>query len=423
MKRSGRKHIIAVVALLVSVSVLLPVIYSGGTVWGSGGRGGQSNDDRAARPSSGGDLMKRIERAAGIPHPTASDATGGLAAMRGVADNLHGAFPGLSSPSEARAQTGADAGRENGKPAASSSGKADASRPVVYLTFDDGPSKWTPQVLDILAKEQVKATFFVLGQEAERRESVVKRIMREGHALGNHTYNHRYEELYRDFDGFWSQARKTDAILERITGKPVTLLRAPGGTYGNFDDHYFELLERAGYRIADWNVDSGDSRRKDVPAAEIVKTVKASKLSREVTVLMHDGAGHGESIKALPAIIAYYKAKGYRFAVLDEQAKLVTFRTGPDKWHRSWTAAALARAEKLAGERKGSWVPLRDWLRDKGTVAWDAVRKEAIVHIGGQTLRLVPDKGEAIQVFGTAGRDGGKLAFRLTEGRIFVSAA
>ncbi|TYP68073.1 polysaccharide deacetylase family protein [Paenibacillus methanolicus] len=364
MKLRGRMMMTAGVALLVAIGALLSVTNSG-TAWSSG----------------------TSERAASVTRP----------------------------------QTGEPAARASA--AALASGKADTSRPVVYLTFDDGPSKWTPQVLDILAKERVKATFFVLGQEAERRESTVKRVVREGHALGNHTYNHRYEELYRDFEGFWRQARQTDAILERIAGKPVSLLRAPGGTYGNFDAHYFELLEQAGYRIADWNVDSGDSRRKNVPASEIVKTVKASTLAREVTVLMHDGAGHGESVKALPAIIAYYKAKGYRFAVLDGEAKLATFRLGPDKWQRTWTAAALARAEQLAGERSGGWRPLRDWLRDKGTVAWDGLRKEAVVRVGGETLRLVPGEDRTVRAYGALPGDGGSLAFRLVGERIFVLAA
>ncbi|MFC4098502.1 polysaccharide deacetylase family protein [Paenibacillus xanthanilyticus] len=366
MKLRRRMMMTAAAALLIAIGALLPITHkNSGTAWSSG----------------------TSERAAGAARP-------------------HTEEPAARASASALA-----------------SGKAEAAQPVVYLTFDDGPSKWTPQVLDILAKERVKATFFVLGQEAERREQTVKRIVREGHALGNHTYNHRYDALYRDFEGFWRQARQTDAILERIAGKPVSLLRAPGGTYGNFDAHYFELLEQAGYRIADWNVDSGDSKRRNVPASEIVKTVKAGKLSREVTVLLHDGTGHGESVKALPAIIAYYKAKGYRFAVLDGEAKLVTFRIGPDKWQRTWTEAALARAEQLVGQRSGAWRPLRDWLRDKGTVAWDALRKEAVVRVGGETLRLVPGEDKHVRVYGALHTGGGSLAFRLVGERIFVAAA
>ncbi|MFB9325091.1 polysaccharide deacetylase family protein [Paenibacillus aurantiacus] len=384
MKVRGRKRLVAAVALFVIMSALLPVIYNGRTVWGSGGRGSEQGALGTFRTPANA----TIARAAVEPRQEAMKPSGSASATA----------------------------------SALTAGKTDVSRPVVYLTFDDGPSKWTPQVLDILSKARVHATFFVLGNEAERREPVVKRIIREGHALGNHTYDHQYEELYRDFDGFWSQVRKTDAILERITGERVSLLRAPGGTYGNFDAHYFELLERAGYRIADWNVDSGDSRRKNVPAAEIVKTVKGSKLGRAVTVLLHDGAGHGESVKALPAIIAYYKEKGYRFAVLDDEAKLVTFRLGPVKWKRTWTAAQLARAEQQASERVGAWVPLREWVRDKGTVAWDAVHKEAVVRMGGTTMRLVPGEGQTVQVIGDSRDNGGELAYRMMKGRIYVAA-
>ncbi|MDF2934649.1 MAG: polysaccharide deacetylase [Paenibacillaceae bacterium] len=220
-------------------------------------------------------------------------------------------------------------------------------QPTVYLTFDDGPSKYTEQVLDILQQEEIKATFFVVGQLVPDRKAVVSRIAREGHAIGNHTYNHVYSELYGSFKGFWSQAVKTDHVLEEVLGEKPFLLRAPGGTATNFDAFYFYYLEQAGYTIVDWNVDSRDATRQGVPAEEIIATVKKSPLKHQLTVLMHDGAGHGETVKALPEIIAYYKEQGYAFAALDRNVKPEQFSLARSKWARSYSPDSFASSTAL----------------------------------------------------------------------------
>jgi peptidoglycan/xylan/chitin deacetylase (PgdA/CDA1 family) len=228
--------------------------------------------------------------------------------------------------------------------------------PTVYLTFDDGPSKHTGQVLDILRQEQVKATFFVLGELVPARKELVVRMREEGHSIGNHSYNHVYKELYSDFGSFWKQAVKTDGILEEVLGYKPYLLRAPGGTHTNFDAFYYYYLEAAGYRIVDWNVDSRDAIRQGVKAAEIVAEVRQSVLKHELVVLMHDGAGHEETVKALPEIIAYYRGLGYRFAALDEFVAPVQFPLGKSKWRRSYTQDGfkqMAAAAEAAGLERG----------------------------------------------------------------------
>jgi peptidoglycan-N-acetylglucosamine deacetylase len=227
--------------------------------------------------------------------------------------------------------------------------------PTVYLTFDDGPSKLTGQVLDILKQEQAPSTFFVVGELAEERKELIKRMSEEGHEIGNHTYNHVYKDLYTDFGTFWEQAVHTDQLLEGITGKKPYLLRAPGGTSGNFDPFYFYLLEKAGYSVMDWNVDSRDAVRKGVKAEEIVEEIRRSPLKQELVVLMHDGAGHEETVKALPGIINFYREKGYAFEALGEDVKPVQFRLSPAKWSRSYTRegfhTAAAAADAAFAER------------------------------------------------------------------------
>ncbi|MFC5450684.1 polysaccharide deacetylase family protein [Paenibacillus aestuarii] len=222
-------------------------------------------------------------------------------------------------------------------------------QPTVYLTFDDGPSKLTPQVLDILQKEGIHATFFALGEEAKARPDLIKRIIAEGHTLGNHTYNHVYNELYSDFQVFWKQIQESETIFDQIAGVRPQLVRAPGGTYTNFDAYYFYLLEQAGYTIVDWNVDSGDSTRANVPVKEIIHTVKSSPLEHEITLLLHDGAGHESSVEALPQIIQYYKDLGYAFAPLTSEVKPKQFSVGKPKWSRKMS---LTHFEDLLQETK-----------------------------------------------------------------------
>lgn len=230
----------------------------------------------------------------------------------------------------------------------------ESEKKTVYLTFDDGPSKNTPDVLNILAKENIQATFFVLGNEAESHPDLIKRIVNEGHQLGNHTYNHQYKSLYTDFREFWRQIVKTQLILEQIVGQRPALLRAPGGTYGNFDANYFTYLAEAGFAVYDWDVDSGDSKRRNVPASEIIQEVKKSSLKKNLVVLLHDGSGHGESVKALPSIIKYYKDKGYQFAAIPSDMKPVQFRlASTSKWKKA--GISLDTAEELLRKSVAAW--------------------------------------------------------------------
>ncbi|WP_243644036.1 polysaccharide deacetylase family protein [Paenibacillus pinisoli] len=257
---------------------------------------------------------------------------------------------------------------------------AAAKKKVVYLTIDDGPSKHTPEVLDILKREGIKATFFALGEQVERNPDIAKRIVEEGHAIGNHTYNHKYEKLYGSFAEFAGQVMRTDDAIYAATGVRTTLLRAPGGTYANFDQGYFDALAAAGYRVHDWNVDSGDSKRRGVPSTEIIANIKKSKLADTLNVLIHDSAGHEESVKALPAIIHYYKNLGYTFEPLDDSVKPMHFQTASKS---KWSRGKVTEADKAAIIKYGKE------LDASGVRQKSAHREPAlIVHRGDATLVL-----------------------------------
>jgi peptidoglycan-N-acetylglucosamine deacetylase len=208
-------------------------------------------------------------------------------------------------------------------------------QPTVYLTFDDGPSLQTPKILEILKKADIKASFFMVGKMAEEHPEWVKQVVNAGHTLGNHTYNHVYKQLYGNIEEFWRQIQLTEKILYNICGIKPELVRAPGGTYTHFNAFYYYDMDRAGYTTIDWNMDSADSTRVNVPANEIVTKVKKSILRHEVILLMHDGTGHSQTVQALPEIIEYFKKMGYVFAPLTLKVKPVQAPLAKKIWASS----------------------------------------------------------------------------------------
>ncbi|RAW11975.1 polysaccharide deacetylase [Paenibacillus taichungensis] len=259
---------------------------------------------------------------------------------------------------------------------------------VVYLSFDDGPGNHTREVLDILRKEQALATFFVLGEQAERYPEMIRAVVEDGHALGNHTFNHNYEQLYSDFKVFWKQIKQTEAVVERITGFRPNLVRAPGGTYGHFDKSYFDLLKLGGYTVMDWNVDSGDSKRKGVPAKEILRNAtKVPAGARSVIVLMHDGGAHAETVKALPGIIKYYRDQGFRFDTMKASDQPVQFRIDSNGKYKSRQAPGKEWIAENVQENSNLWLAGKELKVEIGWAA--ATLKQGEFRVEDQRI-MVP---------------------------------
>lgn len=330
------------------------------------------------------------------------------------------------------------------------SSEAEKDKPAgrtVYLTFDDGPSKLTPEVLDILKKEGIKATFFVLGEQVNEHPELLKRIVEEGHTVGNHTYDHEYKELYSSFGEFATQIVKTEVAMQTAAGIRTRLVRAPGGTFGNFDQSYFEAMKQAGYTMFDWNVDSGDSVRVGVPATEIMKNIRGSKLSDETIVLLHDSSIHGESVKALPEIIRYYKEQGYTFAPLTDKVKPVTFRLADKlKWSRPKATSAEETAVRqglevqsaspfvfsgVGGAHAGSvTAPVETSTTTKTTKTVEQSGKELVVYVADRTIIFEPgaywaagDGDWLIPLREMIEGMGGKLSWRATDRDVHVVLA
>lgn len=200
---------------------------------------------------------------------------------------------------------------------------------VVFLTFDDGTSTTvTPKILKTLKDENVKATFFLTGENIERggekAKDLIKQEFNEGHAIANHSYSHNYKLLYPgrtlDLEAFKADFAKTDKMLKDILGKyfSTRVLRCPGGhmSWKGMDelDAYLDENNKASI---DWNALNSDAEGGKKSAQQLIDyAIKTSKGKEMVVLLMHDTYGKEETAKALPSIIKYFKDNGYEFKTL-----------------------------------------------------------------------------------------------------------
>lgn len=185
--------------------------------------------------------------------------------------------------------------------------EAEESRKV-HLTFDDGPSVYTDEILDILAENRVKATFFVTGKEDEHSKEMYRRIVREGHTLGMHSYSHKYKEIYASKESFISDLEKLQNYLYEVTGEKPTLYRFPGGSSNQVSSmpmrELIQVLNDRQIQYHDWNISSGDATNTYISADKIVANcTQALQGFHEATILMHDAADKRTTVEALPVVI------------------------------------------------------------------------------------------------------------------------
>lgn len=202
-----------------------------------------------------------------------------------------------------------DIGKPNGK--------------VIYLTFDDGPGAYTNKLLDILAKYNVKATFFVVNTDLI---SNIERTAREGHTVAIHTATHRFDQVYASEEAYFADLYKMQGIIERYTGIKTTLVRFPGGSSNTISKDYCKgimtrlaaALEEKGFTYFDWNVDSNDAggaKTADEVFENVTKGIGNKKYS---VVLQHDMKRY--SVDAVEKIIIWGLKNGYTFLPLDENS-------------------------------------------------------------------------------------------------------
>lgn len=192
----------------------------------------------------------------------------------------------------------------------------------VALTFDDGPNEpYTLQILDVLDKYNIKATFFMIGKNVEKFPKTARKVAEAGHVIGNHTYSHRAPLLNTPLRAA-KEIKKAEEAIKEATSTSLYLFRPP---YGATNRWVLRQAERLGYVISQWSVNAGDWRGAD---PRKIKKKVISEVEEGAIILMHDGrnlaAGHDRTstVTALPEIIVSLKDKGYNFVTVPQLLEL-----------------------------------------------------------------------------------------------------
>ena len=195
---------------------------------------------------------------------------------------------------------------------------------VIYLTFDDGPGPYTQQLLDVLDKYNVKATFFVVNKP--RYNYLIAKEYEAGHSVGVHAYLHKYAKVYESDEAYFEDFRDMNEVVKEQTGSYTNLLRFPGGSSNTVSKNYSqgimsrltEEVEKQGLHYFDWNVTSGDAGE-TTDTDEVYKNVIKGVGNRSWSiVLQHDTKGF--SVAAVERIIKWGLENGYTFLPLDENS-------------------------------------------------------------------------------------------------------
>ncbi len=202
---------------------------------------------------------------------------------------------------------------------------------VIYLTFDDGPSENTVDILSILDKYDIKATFFMCGGDDDRTKEIMKLVADKGHKIGIHSKSHNYTEIYASVESFLADMNDTYTNIYGATGVEPDIIRFPGGSINSYNSLIYKQLiaevTRRGFVYYDWNA-SGEDAAENVTWTSIYNSVLngiSENASGRAIVLLHDSAGKEMTVKTVEDIIIALTNSGYTFAPLDNSVKPITF--------------------------------------------------------------------------------------------------
>ena len=192
---------------------------------------------------------------------------------------------------------------------------------VAYLTFDDGPSNNTHEILDILKKYNIKATFFVLGSQVEVFPETTNRIYNEGHYIANHGYSHKYSNIYQSPEQVLNEFNQCNQIVASTINVPEYnshLFRFPGGSvggkYAELKSQAIALLDQNNILHIDWNSLTGDSEKTNPTEEYLMNNLqKTTEGKNSLVVLMHDAQAKHITVETLPKVIEYLIQQGYTF--------------------------------------------------------------------------------------------------------------
>lgn len=207
-------------------------------------------------------------------------------------------------------------------------GEYENSENTVYLTFDDGPSVLTENLLYYLRQENVKATFFVVPERTEYCYSLLREISNAGHTIGIHSASHDYEKIYASVDAFLEDFNEAYEIVLEATGKAPDIYRFPGGSVNDYNektrDDIIAEMDRRGFTYFDWNVDSNDWQGYGWTTLYTNVLKDAEEFSSPV-ILFHNTGDRDNTVLVIEDIIKALKNKGYKFGSLSQKIKPVQF--------------------------------------------------------------------------------------------------
>ena len=191
---------------------------------------------------------------------------------------------------------------------------ADPGKPIVYLTFDDGPNRYTAEHLKIMQKFNVKGTFFFVGNQIASFKSLTQLTYKEGHTLALHSMTHDRTKVYASAPAFINEMKKETEMIHTLTGFKPTLVRTPYGSKPYVTSAMRDLLKQEGYKLWDWDVDTLDWQVNEANFQQIITRVKTGvekarqAKDQHIVILLHDRV---QTTKALPGIITWLQQQGY----------------------------------------------------------------------------------------------------------------
>lgn len=205
---------------------------------------------------------------------------------------------------------------------------------IAYLTFDDGPSSNTDEILDILKEYNVKGTFFTVGRTGDSYERLYQRIVNEGHVLGMHSYSHEYSKIYSSTDAFMADLWQIQFYIYNTTGYMPTIYRFPGGSSNRVAKlsmyEFIDILNSNGIQYYDWNVSCMDANDYMLSKEQIINNVfngidnlEDPAERDEVMILFHDLPEKISTVDALPEIIEELELLGYEILPVNKNTKAI----------------------------------------------------------------------------------------------------
>lgn len=204
--------------------------------------------------------------------------------------------------------------------------KPDKSKATIYLTFDDGPNKFTTINNTILKSFSAQGTFFFLGKNMSKNASIIKSVVDDGHYIGTHSMTHDKSKIYVSAKSFINEINEGTKLIKQMTDHDAKLVRTPYGSKPHITAAMQNELIKHGYKLWDWDVDSNDWKYTDKQADQIVKNVKVGvekaykSGDRDIIILLHD---RSQTTKALPQIIEWLQKEGYTLKTYEPEHHIV----------------------------------------------------------------------------------------------------